>query len=243
MTRRRQKKMLFVFARVQTNNVGLPTLPMSDSLQQEGMRVAMDHLRGGFRTTPQINSGSYPLLSSVNGSLHTHFTRCLVFALDGGKSLSLFLEHHLWGDDYAFTVFNEKRETWTYSVSNKGRKRPTECSEELVAVSEEARFCDTILVHCSAPFVVFVFTTPRLSPCHCAYPDHCHDVLIRQSEVSPSSCTKWACSPRISDRSTTRSLPTSPRRATRSGTASRSTSISFRRARWFWTLAAATAST
>ena len=91
MTRRRQKKMLFVFARVQTNNVGLPTLPMSDSLQQEGMRVAMDHLRGGFRTTPQINSGSFPLLSSVNGSLHTHFTRCLVFALDGGKSLSLFL--------------------------------------------------------------------------------------------------------------------------------------------------------
>ena len=184
MTRRRQKKMLFVFARVQTNNVGLPTLPMSDSLQQEGMRVAMDHLRGGFRTTPQINSGSFPLLSSVNGSLHTHFTRCLVFALDGGKSLSLFLEHHLWGDDYAFTVFNEKRETWTYAVSNRGRKRPTECSEELVAVSEEARFCDTILVHCSAPFVVFVFTTPRLSPCHCAYPDYCHDVLIRQSEVS-----------------------------------------------------------
>lgn len=186
----RRKRRLFVSALFRTNNIGLPTLPMSDGLRQEGMRVAMDHLRGGFHTAPQINSESSPLLSSVNGSLHAHFTRCLIFALDGSKSLSLFLEHHLWGDDYAFTVFNEKRETWTYSVSNKGRKRPTECSEELVAVSGEARFCDTVLIHCSAPFVVFVFTTPRSSPCRCAYPDYCHDVLIRQSEVSVPTKTE-----------------------------------------------------
>lgn len=141
----------------------------------------MAHPSSALLSIPTDDSVS--LVTSVNAELGTHFARCLACTLEPDKSTPVFLEHHLWGDSYAMTVFNAEG-SWSYCFS--GSTVTTSVSERgrFICVTGKTRFCNSVLVSSAMPSLLLVFASPRDAPCRCEYPDFCHDVLIRQSMVS-----------------------------------------------------------
>ncbi len=141
----------------------------------------MAHPSSALLSRPTDDSVS--LVTSVNAELGTHFARCLACTLEPDKSTPVFLEHHLWGDSYAMTVFNAEG-SWSYCLSGSTVTTPVSERGRFICVTGKTRFCNSVLVSSAMPSLLLVFASPRDAPCRCEYPDFCHDVLIRQSMVS-----------------------------------------------------------
>lgn len=97
------------------------------------------------------------LISLVNSLLGCSYTTCLSFELSK-EPYSLFLEHHLWGDDFAAVLLSPHSIDWTLEVrSDKLYRHFGE--NQIVQISGAARFSLRSVFSSPIGGILFVFVS------------------------------------------------------------------------------------
>ena len=103
------------------------------------------------------HSRSDVLLSLVNSLLGCSYTTCLSFAVSKDP-YSLFLEHHLWGDDFAAILLSPESIDWALEV--RSDKTYRHCGKnQIVQISGAVRFSLRSVFTSSNDGILFVFVS------------------------------------------------------------------------------------
>ena len=108
-------------------------------------------------STEDTHSRSDALISLVNSVLGCSYTSCLSFEVSKDP-YSLFLEHHLWGDDFAAILISPESIEWTLEV--RSDKTYRHCGKnQIVQISGAVRFSLRSVFASSNDGTLFVFVS------------------------------------------------------------------------------------
>lgn len=86
------------------------------------------------------------LLYIFNQYLSSSYDTIQIFELDPSSPFSLFLEHHCFGDCFAFTVVCEENQSWDVIIPHANGLNKYHCLNECFCIEGKTRFCQNLLI-------------------------------------------------------------------------------------------------
>ena len=106
------------------------------------------------------------IVSAINLFLSSQYNTLVVYPLDPNCPQSVFLEHHLYGDEYTITVVSEQsgNSKWKMHIPHENGINEYQCEFDFFTVKEQSRFCRNVIITSEAKATAVVATTVLILP-------------------------------------------------------------------------------
>lgn len=106
-----------------------------------------------------LSASKQEVLNQINNLCSTNYNILLTFSLTPGVPLSIFLEHHLYGDTYAMIAVCEEEGNWKVTIPHETGMNVYQCTHTCFHIQEKTRFCRNLLTTSEKSGRVFIATT------------------------------------------------------------------------------------
>lgn len=106
------------------------------------------------------------LLYTFNQYLLSSYDTIQIFDIDPSSPFSLFLEHHCFGDRFAFTVVCEENQSWDVIIPHANGLNKYHCLQDCFCIEGKTRFCQNILISSQTKGSILVVCNVLIEFCY-----------------------------------------------------------------------------
>lgn len=98
------------------------------------------------------------VLLSFNTYLSSHYQTIIIMPFNPLSSISIFLEHNLYDDDFVLTTVCKEGKEWKLTIPHENGINEYHCNKDCYHIQRKTRFCRNVIVSSENEGVVFIAT-------------------------------------------------------------------------------------
>ena len=118
-------------------------------------------IRGNEYPLDFINLNKHEILEEMNRYLSTNFNSLLIYPLTKDSSVSIFLEHNLYADEFALSAVSSNG-NWKLTLPHENGINIYDCTQDIFFIKGKSRFCRNFLISTEGDGSVVVVTNVLL---------------------------------------------------------------------------------